>query len=288
MIMNTNDGTDAAPYLRCDLNYGNLNDLPAYQDTPKGDARALHLAIRDAGYVGVQDGDPALCSEFGLGMTVSARVNAVGEIMPLANVWKDTGYACGTLHVAWGIETDAEMDALVDDILNASAKLALPLYIETHRATLAQDMFRTVQLVERFPEVRFNGDFSHWYTGLEMPYGDFDAKLAFAQPVFERVRFMHGRIGNPSHMQVDIGDGAGRPYVDHFRAMWIRCFRGFLDSAQPGDYIVFAPELLQPAIYYAREFPNAEGALREESNRWEQAHVLRRIAEECFEAAKSD
>ena len=38
-------------------------------------------------------------------------------------------------------------------------------HIETHRATICQGMWRTVQFVKRFPELRFNGDFSHWYAG---------------------------------------------------------------------------------------------------------------------------
>lgn len=285
MTANTNDGTQSPPYLRCDINYGNVSTLPAYQDVPTGDDRVLHEAVKAAGYAGIQDGDPALCRELGLAMTVSKRINAVGEVGPFAQAWKDAGYDCATLHLAWGFENDSTVDALVADVIETSEKLAFPLYIETHRATITQDMFRTVQLVTRFPEIRFNGDFSHWYTGSEMTYGDFEAKLAFIAPVLERVRFMHGRIGNPSHMQVDIGDGADRAHVDHFRTLWTRCFAGFLASAVPGDFIVFAPELLPPDIHYAREFPDAEGNLREESNRWAQAQVLTGIARACFDKA---
>src|SRR4029079_18276957 len=129
---------------------------------------------------------------------------------------------CGTLHVGWGMEDDVEIDRVVGDIINASTKYDLPLYIETHRATITQDLWRTVQIAKRFPDVRFNGDFSHWYTGLEMVYGGIEKKLACAAPVFERVRFVHGRIGNPGSMQVDIGDGTNRPYVEHFKDMWTR------------------------------------------------------------------
>ena len=53
-----------------------------------------------------------------------------------------------------------------------------------------QDMYRTVRAVERNPEIMINGDFSHWYTGQEMPYGDWEQKLAFIQPVFDRVGFL--------------------------------------------------------------------------------------------------
>ena len=100
--------------------------------------------------------------------------------------------------------------------------------------------------------------------------------------MLDRVRFLHGRIGNPGCIQVDIGDGdaSQRPYVAHFRALWTASFAGFLRAASSGDSICFAPELLARGIYYARTF---EG--REESDRWQQARVLTRIARECFTAA---
>jgi len=83
-------------------------------------------------------------------------------------------------------------------------------------------------------------------------------------------------------MQVDIGDGegSGRPFVDHFRKLWTAVFLAYLRSPEH-PYLCFTPELLGPSIYYAREF-----AGREESDRWEQSLVLRRIARECFAEAQ--
>jgi hypothetical protein len=162
--------------------------------------------------------------------------------------------------------------------------------VETHRATIFQDMWRSVKFIGAFPDLRFNGDFSHWYAGQEMVYGGFDKKLSFIQPVLERVRFIHGRISNPGCIQVEIGDGSSvsRPYVDHFRQMWRACFRGFLASAKPGDTICFAPELLAPEIYYARTFPDNAGSPREESNRWSQSLLLRKAAQECFAESRNE
>jgi len=153
--------------------------------------------------------------------------------------------------------------------------------VETHRATIFQDMWRAVEFVRQFPELRFNGDFSHWYTGQEMVYGGFENKMEFIRPVLERVRFLHGRIGNPGCIQVRI-DPKRTPepsYVGHFRQLWTACF----------DYgaETFVPELLAPGIYYARTFPDANAAEVEESDRWEQSLVLRRIAEECFRDSQS-
>ena len=286
-IPNTNDGTSRAPTLRRDINLNSLRGLPVTSSGPRGDDRALYEATKAAGFEGIQKGDPALCRELGLGYTWSVRLNAVGEALPVAQWACDSGYECSTVHLAWGIEPDDEVDRLVEDVLNASVRTGLPIYVETHRATITQDMWRTVRLVERFPELRFNGDFSHWYTGHEMTYGDFESKLAFIQPVLERVRFIHGRIGTPGCIQVDIGDGRDRPHVEHFRQFWTRAFAGFLATAQPGDTLCFTSELLGPELSYARTFPNASGEMVEEGDRWQQAILLTEIAAECFAAAQA-
>ncbi|MCT4705093.1 hypothetical protein MUA03_04085, partial [Enterobacteriaceae bacterium H16N7] len=71
-----------------------------------------------------------------------------------------------------------------------------------------------------------------------------------------------------------------------FREMWIRSLVGFLRTAAPGDYVVFAPELLHPAINYARTFVNAKGERVEESDRWLEAVAYAQIIRECFAEAK--
>jgi hypothetical protein len=149
-------------------------------------------------------------------------------------------------------------------------------------------MYRTVKLIERFPEIRFNGDFSHWYTGQEMRYGKFgfmDEKFAFIQPVFERVRFLHGRIGNGGCMQIDVKRPDMEINVQYFKEMWVRSFMGFLQTARPGDYIIFAPELLSPQPHYALSFYQ-DGQLQEDGNRIAQAIALKNIAQQCWEEAQ--
>jgi sugar phosphate isomerase/epimerase len=273
--------TNAKPArLRCYMNIQALEGLPQKANP----IRAIH----DAGYDGIQfiqppDRDLAeQAHALGLGICGSGRVNMPADAGPLAKEACDAGLECVTLHVGWGIENDDAAAALIDAVLEASAKYSIALYPETHRATIFQDPWRTVRILERYPALEFNGDFSHWYTGTEMVYGGFEQKVEFIRPVLRRIGFLHGRIGNPGCMQVDIGDGYadGRPYVAHFRALWTESFLGFLRRRAPTDAICFTPELLAPDIYYARTFDG-----REESDRWEQSRVLVRIAMECFEQA---
>ena len=169
-----------------------------------------------------------------------------------------------------GMEDDDEAARLVEEVLEASTTAGIPLYVETHRATVTQDMWRTVQLVERFPELRFNGDFSHWYTGHDLPMGDFEAKLDLLGPVLERVRYLHGRIGTSGCIQVDVGDGrpADEPPVVHFREMWTRAMAGFVRTArndavpEPGLQLGFAPELLPPRSGTPASFPGRTAGWR--------------------------
>lgn len=280
------------PSLRRDLNMGNTWLLPEWSTGPKGDERAVLEAAKAAGYQGIQGATPSVCLELGL-VPVTFDIRIVpGGLVDRAKQWVDQGIVCSTLMVGTGMESDDEMSRLTEEILEASVVSGIPLLIETHRATMTQDIWRTLRLVERFPEIRFNGDFSHWYTGHDMPVGDMTEKIEQLSPVMERVRYMHGRIGTGGCVQIDVGDGRSdvAPISD-FRAMWTKAFAGFIQNAASDQVrisdlqIGFAPELLPADFGYARKFPNGSGAPEEESDRWEQAFVLTRIAEECFETA---
>lgn len=274
------------------MNLMALDSLPQNSTGPRGTFRNKLEALKEAGYDGVQFAAPASkqqlidCASLQMRFAGSGRVNLPEEAGTLAERMAGDGYECGTLHVGWGLEDDDEAARLIEGVLNAIQRWRVPLFIETHRATIFQDMWRTVGFVRRFPEIRMNGDFSHWYTGQEMVYGGFEKKFAFIEPVLERVRFIHGRIGNPGCMQVRIDPDA--TYAGHFTQLWTAAFRHFVRHALPDETIYFAPELLAPDIYYARTFPDRDGVAVEESDRWEQSLVLKRMAEECLEGAKSE
>ncbi len=195
------------PTLRRDLNMGSTWLLPAWSTAPVGDERAVLEGARAAGYQGIQGANPELCRELGLVPTTFDIRIEVGGMLEQAKRFVDQGFACATLMVGTGLESDDDSTRLMEEIVAASAGARIPLYVETHRATATQDIWRTLRLVERLPELRFNGDFSHWYTAHDLPIGDFAAKLDLMAPVFERVRYMHGRIGTSGCIQVDIGDG---------------------------------------------------------------------------------
>lgn len=291
-----NRGTLAAPSLTVYLNADNLVDLRSDSVWRGESGLAMFTRLKKDGFQGIQltSNEPlpegATFPYCGLD-----RISTPGEANDVARRHAERGDSCITVHAGWGWEDDAEVDRLVAAILEASHRNALPIFVETHRATITQDMWRTVQITKRFPEVRFNGDFSHYYCGQELAYGDWDKKLAFLQPIFDRVGFMHGRISSPGCIQAPIGrDLRVRPpqahggvdYLRHFRDLWTAAMGGFLRSAGAGDVLIFAPELLPGTHYYARLFPDDEGHFREETDRYAQALLYVQLAHECFTEAR--
>ncbi len=270
--------------LRCVMNMMALNSLPEWSVGYRPTAKERFEMVKASGFDGIQfaeiatDEELALCRFMQLDVYGSGRVSDPKEAGAVSEQFADKGYKCATLHVGWGLEDDDEACRLVEHVFAASQRWRIPLFFETHRATICQDMWRTVQLVRRFPEMRFNADFSHWYAGQEMVYGGFESKLNFIRPVIERVAFLHGRIASPGCIQVPILEGA--IYTKHFEKLWSESFRAFRQNEEGRSEIYFAPELLAPDIYYARAFHG-----REESDRWTESLGLKQMAERCFACA---
>ncbi len=293
-----NDGSARPPRLRRDINLGTLAELPR-ASTGWRATHAEQLALLKAdGHEAVQIWQPTAeaaqaARDAGLAVTGICRALTPPDVDSIVREQRDLGCEITTLHVGHSFETDAEMDALAAAVLEASARRGHPIYVETHRGTMAQDLRRTLDLVERFPELRFNADLSHWYTGHELTYGgEFYDRAARLQPVFERVRFLHARVGNPGCIQTGLDDPGD--YMSHFRWMWQRCFEGFLRGAQPGDFLSFNAELLPQKmgadfwLHYAQPRRELIGdALGgEPSDRYDDAARLWQIASECFETAR--
>lgn len=294
----SNDGSQLPPRLRRDINLGTLAELPQGSRGWRATLAEQFELLRADGHVAIQSWDQA-DEVIAAGFRVNgiARVLRPEEFEPLVRAHKAAGFDATTLHVGNSFERDAEMDALAGAMLDASARHAYPVYIETHRGTMTQDMRRTLDLVERFPDLRFNADLSHWYTGHELTYGgEFYERAARLDPVFERVRFMHARVGNPGCIQTGLDEPGD--YIAHFRWMWTRCFEGFLRGAQPGDYLSFNAELLPQKLtrspepfwlHYAQPRRDLVGDAMggEASDRYDDAERLWAMANECFAAAQA-
>ena len=268
--------------LRIGLTYNSVADLPPHSRGPRKNVETIYAAVAEAGYEAMQGGDAHLCRAYGLELLGIGVIPALQDVEPWIRSWKEQGAIAATCIAGYGYESDAEIDSLAESIMQLARSYQLPVFIETHRASITQDAWRTIQLTRRMPGVRFNGDFSHWFTGQEMPYGDFTARLDRLAPVFDRVRFLHGRIGNRCCMQVDIGEGTEHPSIPYFQSFWTRSMQAFLNAPDSGRDLWFCPELLGTEYQYAHTVRTESGSVTEEGNRWIQSAVLVRLARQCF------
>ncbi len=250
--------------------------LPPWSTGPEEPAAFLDAAVA-SGYDGVQVFLPdhaAAAVAAGLQASGIGPARTLADVEALLGLWAGSAAASLTLHLGTGFETPDEGRRLVDAALRAADAHEVAILIETHRATLTQDPARTLGLVQEFPELRFTADLSHWYTGVELVYGDLDAKLAALGPVFDRCRMIHGRISDPGCIQVAVVDDDPSDHVAHFRRMW----RAVVEGCE-AEHLPFVVELLPAAAHYARTVDRGDdGGPQEETDRWQQADVLWRIA----------
>lgn len=286
--LNTNDGTANPPRLLAGISFLTPAELPIWSTGPRGERAEIYAAIRAAGYEAIQTLEPAAAIDAGLIPTGLMRIfDDVDQMRDQAKHWRDAGCDCSTVQLGTGLESDNEMARLAEAMLDVSQGLGHPIYLETHRATMTQDIRRTLDLVERFPELRFNGDFGHWYIGHELTYGDMDMKFEKMRPVFERTRFMHLRVSSNAFGQLTASDPAEERHLDYYRRMWTASFEGFLHSAAPGDYFAVHPELLPARAFYPKMVLGPDGEMREESDRWTESAFLIEVARQCFAEAQA-
>jgi hypothetical protein len=261
---------------RLGLAWVTLLALPAHSAGPRGDdLENLARAVRDAGFDSVQCHEPAQAAaaqRAGLATWGLARVLQAPAVAAAVARARGDGHRALTLHLGHGFESEAEADALLDAVAAASQREGLPVWVETHRATLTQDPWRTLGLLARHPALWLTGDFSHWVAGCELRYGDLDDKLARLTPVFARTAMLHGRVAASGSFQVCSHEPRHAADLLLALRLWQACFEG---AAARGQALPFIVELLPAALGYAASTAGDDGLPLEVGDRWQEAlHLL--------------
>ncbi|WP_395631937.1 hypothetical protein [Aquidulcibacter sp.] len=274
------------------VNEGTLWNLPQWSALPRKDQSTPDFEqVYSAGFSGLQVYAPnADASKANLSLSGMARILDGTTCDATIAQHKAWGFQATTLHLGTGFETLDAGKTLVQAVLDASARHSQPVFIETHRATITQDPARTLDLIAAFPEMRFNADLSHWYTGQEMRYGDFEAKLDKLQPFFERVRFMHLRMGHSCEMQTPLFLLRENQAWEDYCLLWSLCMRGFLNTAEQDERFFAVPELLPASVSYQGRLHTINYArLNDPSNpsselsdRWLEALELKTLIESLW------
>jgi sugar phosphate isomerase/epimerase len=278
--IHASDGSNRPPRMEVFQAIWAMQDLPA-PDRPWSPEEIVDR-IRQAGFSGAfptvadEDRDFEMVERLrraGLLVGIGVPVSEGKSVRPLAERAKALGVSFLNAQVHDAFTSNAQAVMRLETLYEECDAAGMPLFIETHRGTITQDLLRTVAYARQAPRLRFTLDASHYVVAGEVTEPDRAPRFAEAlSEIIRRSASIHGRVSNGEQVQVDIGDGSGA-LVAPFAGWWRAAYRQWLAAAAPGAYFPFVCEL-GPAPYAIRTPAGAEL-----SDRFAQALVLKRIAE---------
>ncbi len=175
-------------------------------------------------------------------------VVVVGQVMPL---------------------TVADMVPVARDWLRVAAEEGVAVQFETHRNSITNDLFATIQLLDAIPQMRLSADLSHYVVDREMPCPPPPALQALVDRVLDRADSFQGRVAARGQIQVALDFPQNAKWLLLFLGWWEQGLRSWRERAGADDSVVFLCELGPPD--YA--ITGVDG--RELSDRWQEALALR-------------
>jgi sugar phosphate isomerase/epimerase len=148
---------------------------------------------------------------------------------------------------------DAEVDRFYTEALAVAADHGLTVAFETHRSRPTFSPWATARLLERFPEMQINCDFSHWVVVAERLLSEEGGVFALCA---DRARHIHARVGHEGGPQVN--DPRAPEWADHLavhEAWWDQIWDS--QERQGFDVTTLTPEWgpppYQPTLPYSGE-----------------------------------
>jgi hypothetical protein len=186
-----------------------------------------------------------------LARALNARhVNLIGQVMPLG--------VDATVPVArrW---------------MEMAERAGVPLQFETHRNSITNDMFATLQLLDAVPEMVISADLSHYVVGREFDCPPDARTESHVTRLLERAGSFQGRIASRQQIQVPFGFPQYAKWLDLFLGWWEQGFRHWRrhgSGGSPTGVLNFLCEL-GPHEYAMTGHDGLEL-----SDRWEEALIL--------------
>jgi len=155
----------------------------------------------------------------------------------------------------------------------------IPIYVETHRMSMTQDMLFTLELMKAVPEMPMMADLSHCMVNQEWTFPPLsDEQQELVNRILRRSEGFQGRVASAQQIQVQLGFPQHQVWVGIFKDWWRRGFSSWrarhVDN--PDARLVYVCEL-GPAPY---AITGADGY--ELSDRWEEALTLKCWAKDIW------
>lgn len=153
--------------------------------------------------------------------------------------------------------------------INEAGERRMPLLFETHRDSLLNDLYFTLQLIDLVPEMRLCADLSHVVVDRELRTPVPPRDQEYVNAILERSDCFQGRVASREQVQVQLDFSQHQVWVELFKGWWKAGMRSWRSRNDEDATLMFLCELGPPpyAITDARQ--------QELSNRWEESLQIR-------------
>ncbi len=170
---------------------------------------------------------------------------------------------------------------LLDGWMCLAEEARIPVFIETHRDRMTTDLFFTLDLLDRRPELPLLADLSHFFVGREFSFPVDQENHVMIQRILHNTWAFHARVASREQVQIEISFPHHRPWVNLFLEWWDHGIRIWRSRALPEAELVFTCELGPKP--YAISGPDGNDM----SDRWSEALLLRQMLQELWAATSS-
>ncbi|MDG2374976.1 MAG: hypothetical protein P8M18_01370 [Woeseiaceae bacterium] len=250
-------------------------------DRPERSHEESFRMVAEAGYDGICL-DPSvseipqtlelkpLFEEQGLEVMVNAFPFGIDDMRPLYAIANELN--ASQVNIIGGVMPIKPEDAVsvIDQWMTEGRDAGLPVLFETHRDSLLNDLYYTLQVIDLVPDMRLCADLSHFVVDREMrePIGERDQ--AWIDRVLDRSDCFQGRVANREQVQIQIDFPQHQQWVGIFRDWWKNGMRRWRARNAEDATLIFLCELGPPP------YAITDGERRELSDRWEEALTIRR------------
>lgn len=165
---------------------------------------------------------------------------------------------------------------LIEGWRRLGEQVDFPIYIETHRDRMTTDLYFTLDLLDRYPDLPLLADLSHFLVGREFAWPVSEENHALIHRVLDNAGAFHGRVASREQVQIEIAFPHHRPWVDLFLQWWEYGFHAWSRRAGAGDTLCFTCELGPKP--YAITGPDGNDT----TDRWAESLQMKAMVEALF------
>ena len=207
--------------------------------------------------------------ENNLGCMVNAFPYKAEDLDPILSLAKEFD-AC-FVNIIGGVMPIDYKDAvpLVYQWMEAADKANIKILFETHRDSLLNDLYYTLQLIDAVPEMRLCADLSHFVVDREMWTPISESDQQYITTILERSDCFQGRVATREQIQIQLNFPQHQVWVDIFKKWWAEGIQKWRERNKDDETLYFLCELGPPgyAITDAKQL--------ELSDRWQEALVIK-------------